>query len=350
MSANKKKPTDTVTTSPILPLKVRLLFALHSLGVDLSRQFTGRRCPTVNRTILKLFDLKSPPPSSTKPYKGVTTFDVKIDPTRTLWFRLYRPAPNTLKPLPVIVYFHGGGFMSMGADSKFYDLFCRSMARETPAVVVSVNYRLAPEHRCPRQYEDGFDALKFVDGRIVNFWEEYNVDVDFGRCFLAGDSAGGNLAHHVAVRGKDDELKHLKITGLIAIQPFFGGEERTESEMKVVGVPIIRQDLTDWAWKAFLPEGSNRDHPAANVSGPNGVDISGLVRFPPTMVVVGGFDPLQDWQRRYIKWLKKSGKTVELLEVPSAVHAFYTMADLPETSLLLTSIKDFVQAQSHVRD
>ncbi|CAN1841879.1 Probable carboxylesterase 18 [Linum perenne] len=215
----------------------------------------------------------------------------------------------------------------MGADSKFYDLFCRSMARETPAVVVSVNYRLAPEHRCPRQYEDGFDALKFVD-----------------------DSAGGNLAHHVAVRAASSELKHLKITGLIAIQPFFGGEERTESEMKVVGVPIIRQDLTDWAWKAFLPEGSNRDHPAANVSGPNGVDISGLVRFPPTMVVVGGFDPLQDWQRRYIKWLKKSGKTVELLEVTSAVHAFYTMADLPETSLLLTSIRDFVQEQSHVRD
>ncbi|CAN1336082.1 Probable carboxylesterase 18 [Linum perenne] len=87
----------------------------------------------------------------------------------------------------------------MGADSKFYDLFCRSMARETPAVVVSVNYRLAPEHRCPRQYEDGFDALKFVD-------EEYNVDVDFGRCFLAGDSAGGNLAHHVAVRAASSGL------------------------------------------------------------------------------------------------------------------------------------------------
>ncbi|CAI0555962.1 unnamed protein product [Linum tenue] len=114
----------------------------------------------------------------------------------------------------------------MGADSRFYDIFCRSLASETPAVVVSVNYRLAPEHRCPSQYEDGFDAVKFLDAVI-------NLDgVDLGRCFLAGDSAGGNLAHHVAVRAAESEaaLKRVKVTGLISIQPFFGGEERTESD------------------------------------------------------------------------------------------------------------------------
>ncbi|CAN0891036.1 Probable carboxylesterase 18 [Linum grandiflorum] len=343
MSANKN---NTTPSSPSLPPKVRLLFALHSFGVNLSRsRCLLRRTASVNRTVLNLIDLKSPPPR-TKPYKGVTTFDVVVDPTRSLWFRLYRPAATaTGQSLPVIVYFHGGGFMTMGPDSKYYDLFCRSVARETPAVVVSVNYRLTPEHRWPCQYEDGFDSIKYLDGRMADFHVDYDVDVDFGRCFLAGDSAGGNIAHHVAVRAaSSDELKNLKIAGLIAIQPFFGGEERTESEIKVVGVPVITVELTDWAWKAFLPEGSNRDHPAANVVGPNGVDISKLARFPAaTMVVVGGFDPLQDWQRKYYEWLKKSGKTVELFEIPTAIHAFYTMAGLPETPLLLKRIKDFVR-------
>ncbi|CAI0556041.1 unnamed protein product [Linum tenue] len=286
---------------------------------------------------MKLFDLKSPPCSS-QINGAASSLDVMVDPSRNLWLRLYRPWTSAATPLPVIIYFHGGGFCTMGADSRFYDIFCRSLASETPAVVVSVNYRLAPEHRCPSQYEDGFDAVKFLDAVI-------NLDgVDLGRCFLAGDSAGGNLAHHVAVRAAESEaaLKRVKITGLISIQPFFGGEERTESEMRMVGVPVINMEATDWAWRSFLPEGSDRNHPAANVLR---LDVSKVVGFPAaTMVVVGGFDPLQDRQRSYHEWLVESGKEgVELLEYPNAVHAFYLMPDLPETPMLLADIRDFIQ-------
>lgn len=87
---------------------------------------------------------------------------------------------------------------------------------------------------------------------------------DMKQCYVAGDSAGGNIAHHVAVRACGYNFHNLKLTGLIAIQPFFGGEERTESEMSLTETPFISVQGTDRMWSAFLPEGSDRDHPRAN--------------------------------------------------------------------------------------
>jgi acetyl esterase/lipase len=129
------------------------------------------------------------------------------------------------------------------------------------------------------------------------------------------------------------------------MQPFFGGEERTESEIKLVGVPLISVERTDWMWKAFLPEGSDRNHSVVNVFGPNAVDISG-VKFPATLLFVGGFDPLQDWQKRYHEGLKKSGKEVHLVEYPNVFHGFYCLPESPEFSLLIGEVKSFVHKQS----
>ncbi|GAB4837485.1 hypothetical protein Ancab_002346, partial [Ancistrocladus abbreviatus] len=97
----------------------------------------------------------------------------------------------------VVVYYHGGGFVTWSPDCKPYDDLCGGLAQELSVVVVSVKYRLAPEHRCPTQYDDGLEARKFIDRtKIDGFLEK----ADIGKCFLAGDSAGGNLAHHVAVQ------------------------------------------------------------------------------------------------------------------------------------------------------
>ena len=133
----------------------------------------------------------------------------------------------------------------------------------------------------------------------------------------------------------------VKIVGLISIQPFFGGEETTDSEIRLRKSPIVSLERTDWLWKAFLPEGSDKDHEAVNVSGPKAVDISGL-EYPETVVFVGGFDPLQDRQRSYYEWLKKSGKQARLIEYPNMMHAFYVFPELPESSQLIAQVKDFV--------
>ncbi|XP_010246596.1 PREDICTED: probable carboxylesterase 18 [Nelumbo nucifera] len=326
--------------STMLPWKTRLLIYVFSFITRAACRADG----TVNRRLLSVLDLLNPRPNG-KPVHGVRTADITVDPSRSLWFRLFVPTEKVASNgsgLPVIVFFHGGGFVLLSADAKNYDILCRQFARKMPAVVVSVNYRLSPENRFPAPYDDGFDVLKFLDSRKL---EAIPANADLSRCFLAGDSAGANLAHHVACRaGKEVALREVKLVGLISIQPFFGGEERTESEIRFRADRLVSMDRTDWLWKAFLPEGSNRDHEAANVSAPKTADISEL-DYPATLVCVGGLDPLQDWQRRYYQWLKSSGKEVSMIEYPNAIHGFLVFPELPETSLLLENMREYIQNQ-----
>lgn len=94
-----------------------------------------------------------------------------------------------------------------------------------------------------------------------------------------------------------------------------------------------------------MPEGADRNHPAVNVFGPNAVDITDL-HFPATLVVIGGFDILRDWQMKYYEGLRKSRKEVYLIEYPNVIHGFYSITELPESSLLLTEIRKFIRNQT----
>ncbi|CAK9313904.1 unnamed protein product [Citrullus colocynthis] len=324
-------------TPPKLPWKFRILLRLHSFGSFISR----RSNITVNRFLISFFDPKIPP--SSKPHNGVSTHDVVLDSSRSLWFRLFFPSSSLVAnnvTLPVIVYYHGGGFVFFSANSMAYDDLCRRLARDLRVVVVSVNYRLSPEHPYPIPYEDGFEALKFLDGMDLDCGV-FPVNVDLSRCFLAGDSAGGNLAHHVAVRASNYDFNKVKIKGLIAIQPLFGGEQRTNSEIHFKESPMLTLEQTDWSWKAFLPNGSDRNHPAAHVFGAGVKDMLSTT-FPATLVIVGGRDQLQDWQKRYYKWLKEAGKEVDLVEYPNAIHGFYAVPELKDSSLLIKDATDFM--------
>lgn len=327
---------------PVLPLKTRIsLFFLNTV-TDASIRSDG----TVNRRRFGIAESLGGlrVPASAEPRNGVKTSDVTVDPSRNLWFRLFVPSDSDSDSdsLPVIVFFHGGGFVFLDADSKPYDNVCRRFARKLPAVVVSVSYRLAPEHRYPAQFDDGYDVLKFLD-------EQENVlpaNADLSRCFLAGDSAGGNLAHHVTLRAAQSAFASLKVAGVMAIQPFFGGEDRTKSETELAGVDVVvTTQRTNFMWNALMGEGYgdawDRNHQVINVSGPKAADIS-KVNLPATMVVVAGFDSLKDWQKRYYEWLKKSGKEAYLVEYPTTIHAFYIFPELPESTLLITELKNFI--------
>lgn len=148
----------------------------------------------------------------------------------------------------------------------------------------------------------------------------------------------------MAVRVCKEKLRTVKVIGLVSVQPFFGGEERTGSEIRLNRVPVISMDRADWHWKVLLPNGSDRDHEAVNVIGPNAVDISGL-DYPNTIVFMGGFDPLRDWQRKYYEWLRKSGIGAELIDYPNAIHGFYLFPELPHTRLFFSQVKEFVSMQ-----
>ncbi|KAM1000444.1 hypothetical protein ACFX13_007211 [Malus domestica] len=335
----KSKMAQNPPTSPNLTCKVRLLLSILTIVIDATRRSNG----TVNRRLISLFDFKAS--HSNKPNDPVKTSDVMVDPSRNLWFRLYIPTTTDVAAkLPLVIYFHGGGFVFFSANSQPYNDLCKRLATELPAVVTSVNYRHAPEHRYPSQYEDGFDVLKFIDTTRIEGLDLNKVDIT--RCFLAGDSAGGNLAHHVAIKASNHEFCQMRVMGLIAIQPFFGGKERTESETRLAKKGLaITLEQTDWYWKAFLPEGSDRDHAVVNVFGPESRCVLG-VKFPATIVFVGGFDPLKDWQKIYYRGLMKNRIQAYLIEYPNSFHGFYAFPELKESSFFIKEVKDFIDKQS----
>ncbi|XP_010415489.1 PREDICTED: probable carboxylesterase 6 [Camelina sativa] len=197
---------------------------------------------------------------------GVTCSDIVIDKLTNVWARLYVPMMTTttkssVSKLPLIVYFHGGGFCIGSASWSCYHEFLARLSARSRCLIMSVNYRLAPENPLPAAYEDGVNAILWLNkARNDTLWAKL---CDFSRIFLAGDSAGGNIAHQVAARLASTELKPLEIEGAILIQPFFGGEARTESEKRVGNNKrsVLTLSSSDAWWRLSLPRGANREHP-----------------------------------------------------------------------------------------
>lgn len=295
----------------------------------------------MNRTMMNWVEYKSP--AKSKPTRGVYTKDVVIDAQTGVRVRLFVPVEGAEEPLPVVFFFHGGGFATLSSDFLLYDILCRRLARRRRVLIISVDYRRSPKHRFPVPYDDCFGAIRWASSG--NGKAHLPGHADLSRCFLMGDSAGGNIVHHVGCRvsaaADEETISGVRIVGHVLLQPFFGGEERTPSELRLVGAPIVNMENSDWHWKAFLPVGADRDHPAANVFGPNAPDISALP-LPPTLVVVGGHDPHQDWQIGYAENLRKINKNVELFFYGEGIHAFYLFYQLDVSSKLISDLHSFM--------
>ncbi|KQJ88842.1 probable carboxylesterase 18 [Brachypodium distachyon] len=329
--------------APPMSWRARLSILAAGYLTDATRRADG----TINRRLLTFLDPGVP--ASAAPRNGVASRDIDLHaghgplPLRArLFFPAGAHASPGPRPLPVVVFFHGGGFAYLSAASPAYDAACRRIARHCAAAVLSVDYRRSPEHKFPAPYDDGFSALRFLDNP-----KNHPADIpqlDVSRCFLAGDSAGANIAHHVARRYAMalSSFSHLRILGLISIQPFFGGEERTASELELDGAPIVSVSRCDWMWRAFLPPGADRTHEACAAAGAAAAAGVESAAFPPAVVVVGGYDPLQDWQRRYCEALRAMGKEVRVLEYPEAIHAFYVFPEFAESRDLMLRIKEIV--------
>lgn len=319
------------------PLGLRILCGILNSVNDLARRKDG----TFNRRLMNWIEYRSP--ANSRPTRGVYTKDVVIDAQTGVHVRLFVPVEAAEEePLPVVFYFHGGGFATLSPDFVLYDIFCRRLARRRRVLVISVDYRLSPEHRFPIPYDDCVGAITWFSAG--NGKPHLPAHADFSRCFLMGDSAGANIVHHVGCRvaaAGEETMSGVRIVGHVLLQPFFGGETRTPSELRLVGAPIVNMDNSDWHWKAFLPIGADRDHPAANVSGPNAPDISALP-LPPTLVVVGGHDPLQDWQLGYVQHLRKIQKDVELLFYGEGIHAFHIFYQIDASSKLISDLHSFM--------
>ncbi|CAN6281195.1 unnamed protein product [Urochloa humidicola] len=320
-----------------VPWRARLLLgaasALHTASI--------RRNGTVNRFLLSLFD-RPAPPTPAPVASGVASTDHAV--SDHLRVRLFTPTTTAAggsnddsKQLPVVVYFHGGGFVFHSAATAQYDGFCRRLASSIPAIIASVDYRLAPEHRFPAPYDDGEAALRWVLDGALPFAPPPAA------AFVAGDSSGGNIAHHVAARLPSN------VAGLIAVQPFFGGETPTASELRLRDTTFGDPERMAWLWRTFLPPGATRDHEAANV--PDAIRRGGVEgpwrAFPPTLVCVGGWDLHQDRHRAYADALRAAGaEEVAVAEYPAAIHVFYMFEEIADSRKMVADVAEFVNRRA----
>lgn len=180
--------------------------------------------------------------------------DSLFDTENNLKQRIYKPrnfsSSNIDQKLPVVYYFHAGGFCF---TSKNAHNTCLSLCSGLQAVVICPYYRLAPEHRLPAAIEDAVSALKFMQNQLVSCgsscddatWLGDGVDLD--RVFIFGDSSGGNIAHHLAVQfgPGSPELRPIRIRGYILLSPFFGGVIRAKSEEENPNEDFWTQDVYD---------------------------------------------------------------------------------------------------------
>lgn len=289
------------------------------------------------------------------PDADVASRDVTIDCSTGTWMRVYVPKRQA-QVLPLVIYFHGGGFCVGSAAWKCYHEFLAMLASRAGCVIMSVNYRLAPENRLPAAYEDGFNSVKWVGRHAASGSDEQSWWwgwCDFSRVFLAGDSAGACLAHNLAARlgstaaSDSTMLKPLCLKGVILIQPFFGGEARTSSEKNAVQPPYSALTLTasDAYWRLSLPFGVSRDHPWCNPLAKGAAKLEGLW-LPPALVCISEMDILKDRNLEFCNAMKRAGKSVEYVVYMGVGHAFQILHNYPQSQLrtheLVSHVKAFI--------
>lgn len=273
--------------------------------------------------------------SEQEPVGGTRSKDIVIDPATGAWVRLFLPddVPHGQK-LPLLFYFHGGGFCCGSTAFEIYHSFLRALARAARVLVISVDYRLTTEHRLPAAYDDCCYAVEWAalgGGKAEPWLESYG---DYSRCFMGGESAGGNIVHTVGTMTAGRDLGPLHIKGLIAIHPFFGSEERIESEKSTSETEASEIDLSDLLWRMSLPLGSNRDHPASNPEGPLSPDLRD-VPLPPVLVAVAGLDRLKPRGLLYYELLQRCGKEAEMFDAEGQIHAYHIFYPRSEATRLL---------------
>jgi acetyl esterase len=219
--------------------------------------------------------------------------------------RLYRP-PGLAAPAPALVYFHGGGFVVGSLDS--YEPVCRQLALDAGCVVVSVDYRLAPEHPFPAAPRDCLAAFR----RLAR--EAAALGIDATRLAVGGDSAGGNLAAGVAQATLGQAVRPCF---QLLIYPALDMTLAMPSITTFARGFLLEKETIDWYLAHYLPPGHDRRDPVASpLFGP----VAGL---PPAFLATAGFDPLRDEGDAYARRMQAAGVAVEHRRYPSLFHGFF---------------------------
>jgi acetyl esterase/lipase len=225
-------------------------------------------------------------------------------------YRLYRPASTG--PHPIIVYFHGGGWVLGSLDSD--DPFCRDLCVRSSAIVVSVNYRHAPEARFPAAAEDGFAAVRWIAANAATLGGQP------GRLAVCGWSAGGNVAAVVCQMARD--AGGPRIDGQVLVTPVTDCDLTRESYVANADGYLLTTAAMRWFWDHYA-DPADRAHPKASP-----LRARSLAGLPPALVVTCEFDPLRDEGAAYADALAAAGVDVRHLACRGQIHTSVPMVDM----------------------
>jgi acetyl esterase len=251
--------------------------------------------------------------------------DMKIPGSEALIpIRVYRP--NADPSCPVILYYHGGGHVVGSLDS--HDLTARHLCAGTGAVVISVDYRMGPEHRFPAAVVDAFDALQWVAGHAGA------LQVDAGRIGVAGDSAGANLAAVCAIMARDAGGPDLCLQSLVYPVVDYGMHDGSY-ERYAEGFGILTKAAVQWFRGHYLPDAAAAEDWRASP-----IRSASLAGVAPAIIIAAECDVLCDEGQRYADALRAAGVPVERREYRGMVHGFFGM---------VPAVDDAVRAQHDVQ-
>lgn len=239
--------------------------------------------------------------------------------------RLYQPAGDG--PFPLVVYFHGGGFVIGNIETS--DSLCRGLANRSGCLVASVDYPLAPEHKFPAIPEAAYAATCWLAAHAAE------LGASGGPIAVAGDSAGGNLAAVVALMARQRGLPAVAFQALI--YPVTDCSFDTLSYRENGAAYMLKRSTMIWFWKQYLENEADGDHPFASPL--RATELAGLA---PALVITAEFDPLRDEGEAYAERLRAAGVAATLHRYDGMVHGFTQLGHILEDGR--ASVDEIAQA------
>jgi acetyl esterase len=268
---------------------------------------------------LPLADARQAAIDGSAPWKGepeplASVEDLRLNgPDGSFAIRIYSPERDMSNsgPSPALVYFHGGGWVLCDLDT--HDVICRAIARRSNAVVISVDYRLAPEHQFPAAVIDCYAAVNWVSENSER------LGIDPHRIAVGGDSAGGNLAAVISLQSRDEAGPHIALQILVYPVTDLSSFDTPSYQEFAEGYGLTAAEM-EWFRAQYLarPEDARCVH-ASPLLAP---DLHGL---PPALIITAECDPLRDEGEAYAKRLQAAGVPIRLTRYAGMIHPFFSM-------------------------
>ena len=304
------------------------LAALNGKPIETLTAADARLQPTPTDAVKAVVAAKTKKAAAPEPVGAVSDQTYPSASGDKLPVRIYTPKDAKKgTPLPVILYFHGGGWVIANLD--VYDAAPRSLANQTGAIVVSAEYHLAPEKKFPTAHDDAFAAYTWLRANAASFGG------DPARLAVAGESAGANLAMNVALKARD--TKAGTIAHMLLVYPVAGKDMTTPSYVANADAKPLSKPMMQWFVKNTFATADGPSDPRLDL-----VDRTDLAGLPPATVVTAEIDPLMSEGQALGKKLVAAGVKVDELDVKGVTHEFFGMGAVvaKAKSTLATAAKD----------